>query len=220
MAANPMMNLTGYIMGEALREGVKWAPSLMGLVRFGGLKMEYFPFLLLCIDGYIKGASIGYTYRDKYELLVGLLVSPNKVTRHAEQLHDLARKRVENYDGEITSIIDFIFDTELASDKNTFDDLIKKAKKKVKIEQAGPRLRQLFEEGIAFGVTYPAKVKELFRVERRTSSYDWEQARLEGLNPNLQNQEIDLDFLMKWARHNVGMYCRQYRPDVMAALEG
>ena len=218
MPYQPTKILTAFIMGDALKDGMKWAPGLMGLVRFGGLKMEYFPFILMCLDGYIKGTAMGYTFRDKYALLVPMMVRPDKAKKHAEHLGEVAQKRIDSYSHEITSIIDFFISTELAKDKLTFDDFLKKAKTKIKIDSAGPRLRQTFEEGTAFGANHPEIVSKVISLDRRTSSFDWEEAKLTGLTFNVNSVELDLKFLKNWAVHNLTTYCRVCSPELIAPL--
>jgi hypothetical protein len=205
-------------MGDALKEAVGWSPSLMGLVRFGGLKLEYFRLIIVCLDAYVRGAAMGYTFRDKYELLLSTMVKPDKIGQYTKSLSDMAQKRIDSYDQEITSMIDFVIATELAKDKLNFDSLLERAKKKVKIDSAGPRLKLIFEESTAFGANYPNIVSRVISVDKRTSSFDWEKAKLIGLNFNIQTQELDLDFLKKWATHNLGLYCRECFPELIAPL--
>jgi len=218
MPFQPIKTLTAYVMGDALKEAVGWAPSVMGLVRFGGLRIESFRLMLVCLDGYIKGAAMGYTFRDKYELLLSMMVKPGKVKQHADHLQDVAQKRIRSYNQEISSVIDFFVSTELAKDKLTFDDFLEQAKKKVKIDSAAPIIRLAFEEGTAFGSNYPDIVTRVMSVEHRTSSYDWEKAKLSGLIFNIHTQELDLAFLKRWATHNLGMYCRESYPELIAPL--
>jgi hypothetical protein len=218
MPFQPTKTLTAYIMGDALKEAVGWAPSLMGLVRFGGLKLEYFRLIIVCLDAYVKGAAMGYTFRDKYDLLLSMMVKPDKIGQYAKSLSDMAQKRIDSYDQEITSMIDFVIATELAKDKLNFDSFLERAKKKVKIDSAGPRLKLIFEESTAFGANYPNIVTRVISVEKRTSSFDWEKAKLIGLNFNIQTQELDLAFLKRWATHNLGMYCQECFPELIAPL--
>lgn len=219
MPYQPTKSLAAFIMGDALTEAMKWSPSLLGLVRFGGIRMEFFPFIVLCLDAYIRGAAMGYTFRDKHDLLVSMMVKPSKVKEYADYLRDLAQKRVNSYNQEITSIIDFFISTELAKDKLTFDDFLNKAKTKIKIDSAGPRIKLVFEEGTAFGSDNPDTVSQLISLERRTSSLDWEKAKLLGLTFDINSQEMNLKFLEKWATYNLRMYARECFPELMTALE-
>ena len=211
--------LTAYVMGDVLKEAVGWSPSLMGLVRFGGLRLEYFRLIVTCLDAYIKGAAMGYTFRDKYELLLSTMVKPNKVGEYAIHLRNVAQKRVEAYGQEVTSLIDFFISTELARDKLGFDEFLDHGKKRVKIESAAPRIKLIFEEGTSFGVNYPNVITRLLSLEHRTSSLNWDKGKLMGLTFNISNQEMDLDFLKRWARHNLGLYCRESSPELVAPLE-
>jgi hypothetical protein len=218
MPFQPTRTLTAYIMGDALKEAVGWAPSLLGLVRFGGLKLEYLRLITICLDAFIKGTVMGYTFRDKYELLLTTMIKPDKVGKYARCLPELAQERINSYNQEITSIIDFVIATELAKDKLNFDSFLEQAKKKIKIDSAAPRLKLIFEEGTAFGATYPDIVTRVISVEKRTSSFDWEKAKLMGLTFDLNKQELDLAFLKRWATHNLGMYCRECFPELIAPL--
>jgi len=219
MPYQPTRTLAAFIMEDALKKAVGWSPSLMGLVRFGGIRMEFFPFILICLDAYIKGAAMGYTFRDKHDLLVSMMVKPDKVKKHADYLYDVAQKRVNSYNQEIISIIDFFISTELAKDKLTFDDFLNKAKTKIKIDSAGPRIKLVFEEGVSFGSNYPDIVSRVVSLERRTSSFDWEKAKLMGLTFDINSQELDLKFLKKWATFNLRMYARECFPELVAPLE-
>jgi hypothetical protein len=219
MPYQPTKSLAAFIMGDALAEAMKWSPSLFGLVRFGGIRMEFFPFIVLCLDAYIRGAAIGYTFKDKYDLLVSMMVKPGKVKEYADYLHDLAQKRVNSYPQEITSIIDFFISTELAKDKLTFDDFLSKGKTKIKVDSAGPRIKLVFEEGTSFGSNYPEIVSRVISLECRTSSLDWEKAKLTGLTFDISSQEMNLKFLEKWATYNLRMYARECFPELMADLE-
>lgn len=210
--------LAAFIMGDALKKAVGWSSSLMGLVRFGGLRTEFFPLILVCLDAYIKGAAMGYTFRDKYDLLVSMMVKPNKVKKHADYLRDIAQKRVDSYNREIVSIIDFFISTELAKDNLTFDDFLNKAKAKVKIDSAGPRIKLIFEEGTSFGSNYPDIVSKVVSLERRTSSLDWEKAKLLGLTFDINAQELDLKFLKKWSIYNLRIYANECFPELVAPL--
>jgi len=215
----PTRTLAAFIMEDALKKAVGWSSSLMGLVRFGGIRMEFFPLILICLDAYIKGAAMGYTFRDKHDLLVSMMVKPDKVKKHADYLRDVAQKRVNSYNREITSIIDFFISTELAKDKLSFDDFVNKAKTKVKIDSAGPRIKLVFEEGTSVGSNYPDIVSRVISLERRTSSFDWEKAKLMGLTFDINSQELDLKFLKKWATFNLRIYANEYFPELVAALE-
>ncbi len=218
MPYQPTRTLAAFIMEDALKKAVGWSSSLMGLVRFGGIRMEFFPFILICLDAYTKGAAMGYTFRDKYDLLVSMMVKPDKVKKHADYLYDVAQKRVNSYNQEITSIIDFFISTELAKDKLTFDDFLNKAKTKVKIDSAGPRIKLVFEEGTSFGSNYPDIVSRVVSLERRTSSFDWEKAKLMGLTFDINSQELDLKFLKKWATFNLRIYANECFPELVAPL--
>jgi hypothetical protein len=219
MPFQPTMTLAAYVLGDALKEAVGWSPSLMGLVKFGGLKLNFFKLIKLCLDGYIKGAAMGYTFRDKYDLLLSTTVKPGKISDHAVYLRDMAQKRIESYDKEVTSIIDFVVTTELAKDKLDFDGFLERAKKNVKIDSAAPRIKLIFEEGTALGAHYPDMVTRIISVEGKASSLDWEKAKLMGLDFNIQSQEMDLAFLKRWAMHNLGMYCREYFPELVSPME-
>jgi len=218
MPYQPTRTLAAFIMEDALKKAVGWSSSLMGLVRFGGIRMEFFPFILICLDAYIKGAAMGYTFRDKHDLLVSMMVKPDKVKKHADYLRDVAQKRVNSYNQEITSIIDFFISTELAKDKLSFDDFVNKAKTKVKIDSAGPRIKLVFEEGTSFGSNYPDIVSRVVSLERRTSSFDWEKAKLMGLTFDINSQELDLKFLKKWATFNLRIYANECFPELVAPL--
>ena len=211
--------LTAYVMADALKDAVGWSPSLMGLVRFGGLRLEFFRLILTCLDAYIKGAAMGYTFRDKYELLLSTMFRPDKIEKSALQLRDLTQKRMDSYGQEINSIIDFVVTTELTRDKLTFDSFLERGKKKVKIDSAGPRIKLIFEEGTFFGANHPDIVTKAISVEHKSSSLDWDKAKLMGLNFNLQTQEMDLNFLKRWARHNLGLYCREIFPELIDPME-
>ena len=219
MPFQPMKTLTAYVMADALREAVGWSPSLLGLVRFGGLRLEFFRLILTCLDAYIKGAAMGYTFRDKYELLLSTMFRPDKIEKSALQLRDLTQKRMDSYGQEINSIIDFVVTTELTKDKLTFDGFLERAKKKVKIDSAGPRIKLIFEEGTSFGANQPSIVTRAISVDHKASSLDWDKAKLMGLNFNLQTQEMDLNFLQRWARHNLGLYCRENFPELVGPME-
>jgi len=210
--------LAAFIMEDTLKKAVGWSPSFMALARFGGLRAEFFPLILICLDAYIKGTAMGYTFKDKYGLLVSMMVKPDKVKKHADYLYDIAQKRVNSYNQEITSIIDFFISTELAKDKLTFDDFLNKGKTNVKIDSAAPRIKLVFEEGTSFGANYPDIVSRLISLERRTSSLDWEKAKLMGLTFDINAQELDLKFLKKWAIFNLRTYARECFPELVTPL--
>jgi len=214
----PTKTLVAFIMGDALQKAVGWSPSFMALVRFGGIRIEFFPLILICLDAYIKGTAMGYTFRDEYDLLVSMMVKPDKVKKHADYLYDIAQKRVNSYNQEIISIIDFFISTELAKDKLTFDDFLDKAKTKVKIDSAAPRIKLVFEEGTSFGANYPDIVSKVLSLECRTSSFDWEKAKLLGHTFDINSQELDLKFLKKWATVNLRMYANECFPELVTPL--
>jgi len=214
----PTKTLAAFIMEDALKKAVGWFPSFMALVRFGGLRAEFFPLILICLDAYIKGTAMGYTFRDKYGLLVSMMVKPNKIKKHADYLYEIAQKRVNSYNQEITSIIDFFIATELAKDKLTFDDFLNKAKTNVKIDSAAPRIKLVFEEGTSFGASYPDIVSKVLSLECRTSSLDWEKAKLLGHTFDIYTQELDLKFLKKWALFNLRTYARECFPELVTPL--
>lgn len=218
MPYQPTKTLASFIMEDALKKAVGWSPSFMALVRFGGLRTEFFPLILICLDAYIKGTAMGYTFRDKYGLLVSMMVKPDKVKKHADYLYDIAQKRVNSYNQEITSIIDFFISTELAKDKLTFDDFLNKAKTNVKIDSAAPRIKLVFEEGTSFGANYPDIVSKVLSLECRTSSLDWEKAKLMGLTFDINAQELDLKFLKKWAIFNLRTYAQECFPELVTPL--
>jgi hypothetical protein len=146
------------------------------------------------------------------------MIKPDQVSKYATDLNDMAQKRIKSYDQEITSIIDFLVVTELAKDKLSFDGFLDRAKKKIRIESAAPRIKLAFEEGTSFGANNPEIVTRLISVEKRTSSFDWDKAKLMGLTASIENQEMDLAFLKRWATHNLGMYCRECFPELIEPL--
>jgi len=219
MPYQPAKTLTAYFMEAIVKEVVKEPFAIWGYLKFGLPSIELFKLILVCLDGYIRGAALGYTFKDKYDLLVSMMVNPGKVKKYADYLHDLAQKRVNSYSQELTSMIDFFISTELAKDKLTFDDFLSKAKTKVKLDSAAPRIKLVFEEGTAFGSDYPDKVSRLISRECRTSSLDWEKAKLLGLTFDINTQEMNLKFLQTWATYNLRMYTRECFPELVAALE-
>ena len=212
-------SLAAFFMEDSLKDALKWSPGAMSLFRFGGLRAEFFPFILLCLDAYMKGAALGYTFREKYDLLVSMMVKPVKVKEHSGYLDNTVKKRIDSYNQEIISIIDFFISTELAKDKLTFDDFLRKAKTKVKIEYMGPRIKLVFEEGISLGANYPEIVSKVISPEHRTSSLDWEKAKIRGHTFHINNLELDLEFLKKWAVHNLGIYANDYFPELVTHLQ-
>ena len=221
MPYQPARSLAAYFMGDILKDAVRWSPSIFGSVKFGGLSMGLFQFSLLCMDAYIKGAAVGFTFRDKHDLLVSMMVKPDKVKGHADYLQDVAQKRLKSYNQEITSIIDFFITTELSKDNLTFDDFVEKAKAKkakVKIDHSGPIIKLVFEEGTSFGANHPEIVSRVISLESRTSSLDWEKAKLFGLTFDINSQELDLKFLQKWAIYNLSIYAKECFPELVATL--
>ena len=212
-------SLAAFFMENALEDAVKWSPGIKSLFRFGGLHNEFFPFVLLCLDAYVKGIALGYTFRDKCDLLVSMMVKQDKVREHAVYLCNTARKRIDSYNQEITSIIDFFISTELAKDKLTFDDFLRKAKTKVTIEHMSPRIKLVFEEGVSLGANYPEIVSRIISLEGRTSSLDWEKAKVLGHTFHINNLELDLEFLKKWAIYNLGIYVKEYFPKLVIPLQ-
>jgi hypothetical protein len=219
MPYQPTRSLAAFFMEGALEDAVKWSPGIKSLFRFGGLHTKFFSFVLLCLDAYIKGAALGYTFRDKYDLLVSMMVKRDKVREHTVYLSNIARKRIDSYNQEITSVIDFFISTELSKDKLTFDDFLKKAETKVKIEYMGPGIKLVFEEGTSFGSSYPEIANRIISLERRTSSLDWEKAKILGHTFHINNLELDLEFLKKWAIHNLGIYVKEYFPELVIPLQ-
>jgi len=221
MPYQPTRSLAAYFMGDILKDVVKWSPSVFGSVKFGGLSMGLFQFILIRLDAYIKGAAVGYTFRDNHDLLVSMMIKPDKVKGHADYLRDVAQKRVNSHKQEITSIIDFFITTELLKDNLNFDDFLEKAKvkkAKVKIDHSGPIIKLVFEEGTSFGANHPEIVSRVISIERRTSSLDWEKAKLLGLTFDINSQELDLKFLQKWAIHNLSIYAKECFPELVAPL--
>ncbi len=206
-------------MGEALQDAVKWAPGFKSLFRFGGLNAGLFSFILVCLNAYIKGIALGYTFRDKYDMLMLMLVESGKEREYADNLCNLVEQRINNYHQEIISIIDFFIITELAQTNLSFNEFLRKAKTKVKIEYMGPRLKIIFEEAISLGANYPEIVSRVISSESKTSSLDWEKAKILGYNFNTNNLELDLEVLQKWARHNLGIYVREHFPKLVKPLQ-
>ena len=219
MPYQPARTLTAFFMEAIVKEVIKEPFTVGGYLRFGTPTIELFRLVLVCLDGYIRGAALGYTFKGKYDLLVSMMAKPGKVKKYADYLHEVAQKRVNSYNQEIISIIDFFISTELAKDKLTFDDYLNKAKAKVKLDSAGPRIKLAFEEGTAFGSNYPDMVSRLISRECRTSSFDWEKAKLLGLTFDINAQEMNLKFLQTWATFNLRMYTRECFPELVAALE-
>jgi len=219
MPYQPTKSLAAFFMEDTLGDAVKWSPGLKSQFRFGGLNTKFFSSVLLCLDAYIKGAALGYTFRDKYDLLVSMMVKRDKVREHTVYLSNMAKKRIDSYNQEITSIIDFFISTELSKDKLTFDDFLRKAKTKVKIEYMGPRIKLVFEEGILLGANYSEIVSRVVSPDHRTSSLDWEKAKILGHTFQINNLELDLEFLKKWAIHNLGVYVKEYFPELVILLQ-
>ena len=61
-------------------------------------------------------------------------------------------------------------------------------------------------------------VTNLISEEKRASSFDWDKAKVMGLNFNFDSRDLDLAFLKRWATHNLGMYCREYFPELIEPL--
>ena len=148
-----------------------------------------------------------------------MMVKRDKVREHTVYLSNTARERIDSYNQEITSVIDFFISTELSKDKLTFDDFLKKAETKVKIEYMGPGIKLVFEEGTSFGSSYPEIANRIISLDRRTSSLDWEKAKILGHTFHINNLELDLEFLKKWAIHNLGIYVKEYFPELVIPLQ-
>jgi len=219
MPYQPTKTLTAFFMEAIVKEAVKEPFTVWGYLKFGMPTIEFFRLILVCLDGYIRGAALGYTFKDKYDLLVSMMVKPSQVKKYTDYLHQVAQQRVNSYPQEITSIIDFFISTELAKDKLTFDDYLNKAKTRIKLDSAAPRIKLIFEEGTAFGSDNPDKVSRLISRECRTSSLDWEKAKLLGLTFDIASQEMNLKFLQTWVTFNLRMYTRECFPELVAALE-
>jgi hypothetical protein len=219
MPYQPTKSLAAFFLEAIVKEAVKEPYTVLGYLKFGIPTIELFRLILVCLDGYIRGAALGCTFKDKYDLLVSMMVKPSKVKKYADYLHQVAQKRVNSYPQKITSIIDFFISTELAKDKLTFDDYLNKAKTRVKLDSAGPRIKLVFEEGTAFGSNNPDIVSKVLSLECRTSSLDWEKAKLLGHTFDITAQEMNLKFLQTWVTFNLRMYTRECFPELVAALE-
>jgi hypothetical protein len=147
------------------------------------------------------------------------MTEPGKERKYSNNLYHAVEKRRSAYHQEVSSVIDFFIITELAEIKLSFDDFLQKAKTKVKIEYMGPRLKLIFEEAISLGASHPEIVSRVISPESRTSSLDWEKAKIMGHNFQINNLELDLEFLQKWARHNLGVYVREYFPKLVDPLQ-
>jgi hypothetical protein len=147
-----------------------------------------------------------------------MMIKPDRAKEYADYLSGLAQKRTESYNRQIDSIIDFFISTELAKNNLTFDGLIEKAKDKIKLQAAGPRVKLSFEEGVLFGAKYPEIVSRVMSHQHKTSSFDWEKAKLMGLSFNIDVQEPDLEFLGKWAVYNIRKYANECFPEFIAPL--
>jgi hypothetical protein len=82
-----------------------------------------------------------------------------------------------------------------------------------------PRLKLIFEEAVSLGTNYPEIVTRVISSEGRTSSLDWEKAKILGHTFQINNLELDLEFLKKWARHNLGIYTMKNFPRLVDPLQ-
>ena len=95
MPYQPTRSLTAFFMTDAVKDVIKEPLSILGYVKFGAPYFEFFQFILACLDAYIRGAALGHTFRDKYDLLVGMMIKPGKAEKYADYLHDVAQKRID-----------------------------------------------------------------------------------------------------------------------------
>jgi hypothetical protein len=185
---------------------------------FGTPYIELFQFIFVCLDAYIKGTAVGYTFRNKYNLLAKMMGEPSRVNEFTDYLYRISKERVDSYEQEITSIIDFFISTELSKGNLNFDDLLKDAKSKVKMDYAEPIIKFRFEEGTAFGAKYPKIVSKVLSPEGRASSLDWNKAKRFGLAFDIKNQELNLDNLQNWAMNGVRAYAVENFPELVRPL--
>ena len=209
--------LTAFFMERPMKKAVE-PPTTLERFMFTTLYIEFFQLILVCLDAYIRGAALGYTFRGKCNLLMEMMIEPARAAKYATYLHDIAKKRIDSYDQEIDSIIDFFISTELSKDKLTFDDFLKQAKTKINIDSAGHRIKVVFEEGVLLGTGYPEMVSKLISPKCRISTLDWEKAKILGFTSGIDHQELDLKFLRKWAVHNLRTYVKEYFPELVASL--
>ena len=219
MSNKTTTSLAAFFMDDMVKDALRWSPGLISFFRFGGLQSEFFRYIIVCLNAYIYGAALGYTFGNKYELLVSMMTNDDQVKEYADFLRNTVRSRIDSYDQEITSMVDFFVTTELAKCKMSFDDFLNKSKTKIKMEHMGPRIKLVFEEGVSIGASYPEMVEYLFSNERKTSNLDWEKAKILGNDFNINNLDLDLKFLVKWARYNLGQYFNNYFPEMVASLE-
>ena len=79
-------------------------------------------------------------------------------------------------------------------------------------------MRLTFEEAISLGANHPEMVRQLISPERRTSSLDWDKAKILGFTFNINTQEMDLKLLQKWATYNLRAYTTEYFPELIGPL--
>ena len=216
MPFQPTKTLTAYIMEEPLNRCLNH-PSKLGALIFPSPTIQSLRLTLLCADAYIKGATIGYFFRQNSEIIFQMMVQPDKAKERFEYLRSLSKERVNSYRHKIHSIIDFFVITETAKDNMKFNDLLEHAKTRIKVFEASDKVKLYFEEGFLFGVEYP-RVFSSVMSGKNESALDWEQAKIMGLECEPVTKDYNLDFLRKWARYNLNKYTNEYFPELSDRL--
>ena len=211
MPFQPTKTLTAYIMEEPLNRSLQH-PSKLGALIFPSPTIHLLRLVLLCADAYIKGGAIGYFFRQNSDLIIQMMVQPEKVRERFEYLRSLSQERMNSYGSEMSSIMDFFITTEIAKDNMSFSDLIEQAKTRIKVFDAVDKVKLYFEEGFLFGVEYPEVFSSIMS-GKNESALDWEQVKIMGLECEPVTKDYNLDFLRKWATYNLNKYADEYFPE-------
>ena len=197
---------------------------------FGKDYIFFDEYVMRTIALYSIGATLGYTYRDKMNILLELMTEDkSKIGDQVIALQKMAQMRYEKMPSGTKNFSELIMDTELPQLMKSFykekiiayesvDDFPKVAKKKIPTYFVLFALQPIVYQAIGFGLKYPETTEEFLTLS--VDKEEWELARRSGLDIPENPDDIDsFDQQKENVKEMIKPYVLSTRPDLISLLD-
>lgn len=179
---------------------------------FGGYNVPGSSVVVATVFSFQKGALLGYSRADRYELLCTILAQPGSEANVAETFRNISKKQWEEHGQDSASLFDFVVRSEFPT-LNIPDPEVLKAmsKRKFRLGEVLDRFSISAASGIGFGATLPEDFKAIWRRSYEQIDHQaWSRARQYGVDIPADPTPLPLVEATRAVLTETAQYVRKY----------
>jgi len=187
---------------------------------FGGYNVPALSVVMATVSSFQKGALLGFSRADRYELLCTILAQPDSEVSVAETFRNVSKKQWEEHGQGSASLYDFVvrseFPTLNIADPKTLKTM---SKRKFRLGEVLDRFSISAASGIGFGATLPEDFKAMWqRSYEEIDPQAWSRAKQFGLDIPAEPTPLPLDEATHAVLTETAQYARKYFPQLTDPL--